>query len=242
MAGFKTHITTSSLLGVGYGTAALLYYDAPLPACILAGGLCGVSGMLPDLDSASGVPKRESIAFAAAVVPLLMAERFKRMGMPEEYIVLLGGFMYLFIRFGLAKILTRFTVHRGMFHSLPACLIAGELAFLISGHESVWQRYFNGGAVMVGFMSHLILDEIWSLDFHGGRIRFKSSFGTAMKFWGETLGPNVLTYGMLAVFSFMSLEDPTVLNEISPATAQQSDPASAATQQVADQPGSSVVK
>ncbi len=169
MAGFKTHITTSSLLGVGLGATALTVYDAPLPACILAGGLCGVSGMLPDLDSASGVPKRESIAFAAAVVPLLMAERFKRMGMPAEYIVLLGGFMYLFIRFGVAKILTRFTVHRGMFHSLPACLIAGELAFLISGHENVWQRYFNGGAVMLGFMSHLVLDEIWALDFRGGR-------------------------------------------------------------------------
>ena len=233
MAGFKTHITTSSLLGVGYGAAALTFYDAPLPACILAGGLCGVSGMLPDLDSASGVPKRESIAFAAAVVPLLMAERFKRMGMPAEYIVLLGGFMYLFIRFGVAKMLTRFTVHRGMFHSLPACLIAGELAFLISGHENVWQRYFNGGAVMIGFMSHLVLDEIWSLDFHGGRIRFKSSFGTAMKFWGESMGSNVITYAAVALLSFMSLEDPTVMNELAP---------KADAQQVADQPGDSVVK
>jgi hypothetical protein len=232
MAGFKTHITTSSILGVGYGAAALTLYDAPLPACILAGGLCGVSGMLPDLDSASGVPKRESIAFAAAVVPLLMAERFKRMGMPAEYIVLLGGFMYLFIRFGVAKMLTRFTVHRGMFHSLPACLIAGEIAFLISGHENIWQRYFNGAAVMLGFMSHLVLDEIWSLDFQGGRIRFKSSFGTAMKFWGESMGSNVLTYAGVAILSFMALEDPVVLNQIAPAESQQ----------VADQPGDRLMK
>jgi hypothetical protein len=128
--------------------------------------------------------------------------------------------------------LTRFTVHRGMFHSLPACLIAGELAFLISGHENVWQRYFNGGAVMLGFMSHLVLDEIWSMDFSGGRIRFKSSFGTAMKFWGESMGSNVLTYVGLAMLSFMSLEDPVVLNQIAPP----------GTQQVADQPGDRVMK
>jgi hypothetical protein len=217
MAGFKTHITTSSILGAGYGAAALTMYDMPLPACILAGGLCGVSGMLPDLDSASGVPKRESIAFAAAVVPLLLAERLRTVGMPYEYIVLLGGFVYLFIRFGMARILTHWTVHRGMFHSLPACLIAGEIAFLISGHEgheSLSVRYFNAVAVMIGFMSHLVLDEIWSLDFRGGRLRFKSSFGTAMKFWGESMGSNLLTYGGLAALSFMALEDPVVLNQL----------------------------
>ena len=136
--------------------------------------------------------------------------------------------MYLFIRFGLAKILTRFTVHRGMFHSLPACLIAGELAFLISGHENPWQRYFNGGAVMLGFMSHLVLDEIWSLDFRGGRLRFKSSFGTAMKFWGDSMGPNCITYAGVVLLSFMSLEDPSVMNQLAP---------SDSTQQIADQPG-----
>ena len=136
MAGFKTHITTSTALGIAYGTTACTVYDVQPPACILAAGLCGVSGMLPDLDSASGVPKRESIAFAAAVVPLLLAERLKQMpGMDPEYIVLAGGAIYLFIRFVLAKILTHFTIHRGMFHSFPACLIAGEIAFLLCGHE-----------------------------------------------------------------------------------------------------------
>ena len=176
---------------------------------------------------------RESIAFAAAVIPLLLAERFKRMGMPAEYIVILGGFVYLFIRFGLAKILTRFTVHRGMFHSLPACLIAGELAFLISGHETLWQRYFNGGAVMLGFMSHLVLDEIWSLDFRGGHIRFKSSFGTAMKLWGQSMGSNVITYAGLFLLSFMSLEDPTVMDELAPTDT---------TPQVAEQAGDRLMK
>ena len=54
MAGFKTHITTSSVLGVAYGATARCLYDVPLPTCLLAGGLCGVSGMLPDLDSGPG--------------------------------------------------------------------------------------------------------------------------------------------------------------------------------------------
>ena len=47
-----------------------------------------------------------------------------------EYVVLAGAAAYLFIRFVLARILTHFSIHRGMFHSFPACLIAGEIAFL----------------------------------------------------------------------------------------------------------------
>jgi LexA-binding, inner membrane-associated putative hydrolase len=229
MAGFKTHVTTSTALGIAYGAGACTVYDVPLPACVLAAGLCGISGMLPDLDSASGVPKRESIAFAAAVVPLLLAERLKHTGMAPEYIVLCGGAIYLFIRFVLARILVHFTVHRGMFHSFPACLIAGEIAFLLCGHENAWEHYFNAAAVMIGFMSHLVLDEIWALDFSGGRIRFKSSFGTAMKFWGESLGPNLLTYGLLLVSTVASLGDPALANKSDPAEG-------AGDQQVATQP------
>ncbi len=131
MAGFKTHITVSTSLGVAYGTTAALAYDVPWPACLLAGGLCSVSGMLPDLDSGPGVPLRESVAFAAAVVPMLMVDRLEQLGLAPESIVLVGGLIYLLIRFGAGKLLTRFTVHRGMFHSLPALAIVGEFAYLI---------------------------------------------------------------------------------------------------------------
>jgi len=66
MAGFKTHIGFSGLLGVGYGGAAFAFYDVPLPTALLAGGLCTVSGMLPDVDSGSGRPLRESMTAARA--------------------------------------------------------------------------------------------------------------------------------------------------------------------------------
>src|SRR5688500_14827490 len=119
MAGFKTHITTSTVLGVGYAAGGHVLYGMPLPACLLAGGLCSVSGMLPDIDSDSGVPLRESLAFAAAIVPMLMVERFRELGLAPESIALGGAILYLAIRFGLGGMLKRYTVHRGMFHSLP---------------------------------------------------------------------------------------------------------------------------
>src|SRR6185369_15892649 len=115
-----------------------------------------VSGMLPDIDSDSGRPLRESMAFGAAIVPMMMVDRFRAMHMDLEMMILAGGAMYLMIRFGLAAILKRWTVHRGMFHSLPAAAIAAEIAFLAFGKEDINLRYFVAGAVLVGFMSHLI--------------------------------------------------------------------------------------
>jgi len=210
MAGFKTHIATSTALGIGYGSAAFLLYNAPPGDCLLAAGLCSVSGMLPDLDSDSGVPVRESITFAAAVVPMLMMRRFESLGMSPETMVLAASAVYLVIRFGVAEIFKRFTVHRGMWHSIPACLIAGLLAFLICDGDDLGLRLFKAGGVMLGFLSHLVLDEIWAIDIW--RLRLKSSFGTALKFWGKSGWVNFSVYAKLAALAFLAVGDPLLMD------------------------------
>ncbi len=215
MPGFKVHITASTALGVAYGTGAAIGYDVPLPACVLAGGLCSVSGMLPDLDSGPGTPLRESVSFAAAVVPMLLIDRFKLMGMAPESIVVAGGLIYCFIRFGVGRMLRKFTVHRGIFHSIPALAIAGELAYYICAHENPWMRVFNAVAVMIGFGSHLILDEIWSIEFRHG-FHLKSSFGTAIKFWSDCWYANLIAYANVIILALLIVADPTVNNQFSP--------------------------
>lgn len=214
MAGFKTHITVSSAIGAGYGGVAFVGFDVPLPTCILAGGLCGVAGMMPDLDSGSGRPLRESVAFAAAVVPMMMIGRFEDLGMSLESIVLAGAGIYLLIRFGLAKFLSKYTVHRGMFHSLPAALIAGEVTFLVVESPDLAIRYYKAGAVVLGFMSHLLLDELYSIEWHRGRLRLKKSFGTAVKLWSKSTWANVSTYAKLLILSFFVLNDPIWMNQM----------------------------
>jgi hypothetical protein len=216
MAGFKTHITTSTVIGIAGGAASCVYFDVPVETSILAGGLCGVAGMMPDLDSGPGRPLRESLAFAAAVVPMMCVDRFKQAGMSLETIILVGGAMYLIIRFGLAALLRRYTVHRGMFHSIPAALIAGDVTFIAFGSERLDLRFFVAGAVVVGFMSHLILDEIWSIDFHRGLPRLKSSFGTAIKFWGDSTWANISTYAKVVVLTFVVVNDQEWMNRFGP--------------------------
>lgn len=206
MANFRTHITVSTVAGVGYGAAAFALYDVPAPVCVLAGGLCGVSGMLPDLDSGPGVPLRESLAFAAAVVSTMLADRFQNFGWTMDAVILAGAFVYLAIRFGAAELLKRYTVHRGMFHSIPAAIIFGEIAYLLaSGDLPI--RLYKAGAVVLGYLIHLVLDEMYSIDYVRGRMQVKKSFGSALKLFGGKLWPNVSAYGKLALFTFLAMQD-----------------------------------
>lgn len=206
MADFRTHMSVSTLIGIGYGYAG---FRAGLPweSCAIGAGLCSVSGMLPDLDSDSGIPLREATTFASAVVPMLMVERLQRMGFGSETMTLVAIAIYLFIRFVLAEIFRRYTVHRGMWHSIPAAAIVGMLAFLVCASEDISVRFFKTAAVVIGFLSHLILDEIWSVEFRGARYQFKSSFGTALKLWGKDRWANVATYAKLLLLTVLVYSD-----------------------------------
>lgn len=220
MAGFKTHITTSSVLGVGY-TGAGLYLGMPVESALVAGGLCGIGGMLPDIDSDSGIPFRESMGFAAAIAPMLLLDRFQQLGLNYEQLVLATGAIYLFVRFGVARLLARYTVHRGMFHSLPAVAIFTGIAFLLCGSSDLQLRYFKAGGVFIGVMSHLMLDEFYSIDWR--RARLKKSFGTALKLWGSDWWSNISTYGKLILIVLMILGEPMVMERygtISPVVIQ----------------------
>jgi membrane-bound metal-dependent hydrolase YbcI (DUF457 family) len=205
--GFRVHITGSTIMGAGYGTAAWALGDMPPTTCLLAGGLCSVAGMLPDLDSGPGIPLKESVAFAAAVVPMMMIHRFQQMQLPLEAMILAGAAIYLAIRFGLTWLLKNYAHHRGMFHSLPAAAIAGQTAFLAFAAEEPLRRYFVASAVVLGFLTHLVLDEIWSVKLGMFGPKFKKSFGTALKFYGPVVWPNLVTYVLALILGALAAGD-----------------------------------
>jgi len=210
MADFQTHIGTSTVLGIGWGVVGY-NFGIELECCMLAGGLCSVSGMLPDLDSDSGTPVREMSTFLAAIVPMLMLERFQSFQWSREMMAFVAMFIYIFIRFGLVELFKRYTVHRGMWHSIPACAACGLLAFLIVGDADLNCRFYKSLAVVLGFMSHLVLDEIWSVSLRSGRLNIKRSFGTAIKFWSKDRWANFSTYAKVAVLALFAIGDPMLM-------------------------------
>lgn len=207
MADFKTHITTSTALGVVLGGVGHFVFDVPLEHAVVAGGLCSVAGMLPDLDSKSGIPQREMLSFVSVIVPMLMLARFEAMRLTNEDKVFVASVLYVVIRFGIGGLFRKYTKHRGMWHSIPAAMIAGLAFFLVCLSNDFEIRLFKAWAVVLGFVSHLFLDEIYAVNWEGKLPTTKKSFGTAMKFFGKSRFNNVLTYTKLVVLIFLVIGD-----------------------------------
>ena len=234
MAGFQGHITTSTTLGVGLGFVGHWSGLVPDTTCLLAAGMCSFAGMMPDLDSVKSRQHREIIGFFGAIVAAFAIQRLAP-GMGLETATAAACLIYLVIRFGVSWLIRVSTYHRGMFHSIPAAILAGELTFLlVSGTDSgsgagnmaasaaangatevdaaiFWLHDHAGGqlptlfksaAVVIGYLSHLVLDEMCSVA-SNGKIQIKQSLGTAFKFFGKS---SVVNFAM--VILILGLMDP----------------------------------
>ena len=206
MAGFHTHITVSTAVGVGYAFAGASVFQLPLSTCAIGGGLCAISGIMPDLDSDHAVPARETLSFLAAITPMLLFYRFHYEGLATEHILLFGAPLYLLIRFGFGEML-KVSVHRGMFHSIPAALIAGLIAYSICDTGVNLGRGFKAVGAVIGYLTHLVLDEIWAIEMKAGHLRLKKSFGTAMKLFGNVRSANSATWALLTGLSVFAAND-----------------------------------
>lgn len=206
MASYRGHLTFAGLLGSGYGSLALLEGRWDWGPALIAAGLTTLGGLLPDLDSDSGVPVRELFGVWAAVTPILLFENVKNrcQQSTEQTLVVLSA-VYLFIRYLLSYLFKHFTVHRGMFHSVPALLIAGLAAYLIYPSDDVRLRLFLSGAVMLGYLSHLVLDEIYSVDFMGARLHLNKYAGSALKLFSKSWPATLGTYLLLAFLAWRAL-------------------------------------
>ena len=213
MAGYREHISVSFFLGVAYGlTAAFVLGFTPVQGA-LAACLTGVAGMLPDLDSQSGRPVREVFSLLAAVAPMVMIQRLMQWATTPEGVMLASVLLYASIRYGGAFVLGKLAVHRGMFHSVPALLIAALLAFLGYKSESLAVRMLMACGVASGFLSHLVLDEFYSVEWTGIRLKLNKAAGSALKLFGKNFAANAVAYGLLSFLTYVALVDAGLIRE-----------------------------
>lgn len=203
MASYRGHMAFAAVLGSGYGSVGALHLNLDWGPVFLGAGLTTVGGFLPDLDSDSGVPVRELFGMAAATAPFLLFQRVQSYGLTmEQTFVVLAG-LYVFVRYGLSALFKSVTVHRGMFHSIPAMLISGLAVFLAYHSPNLGVRLYLAGGVTLGFFSHLLLDEFCSVDFNGVKIELNQSAGSAFKFFSSSFSASLLTYACLAGICYL---------------------------------------
>lgn len=201
MANFNTHLsvatTASAMIS---GTLLSMEVLSPNQA-VIAFVLGTLGGLLPDVDSAHST----SIKVGFNVLSLLMTIMFifvesSTYSLVEMFIM--SGLVFLGIRYGFLELFRKISKHRGMFHSVPVALIWGTVVailmyFFFALNSLVSWVY--GLMITVGYLVHLILDEIYSVDLRNRRV--KKSWGTAFKFYKLKTTTDkiqtVLVYGAL---------------------------------------------
>ncbi len=207
MGNYRQHIAFASTLGVGYSVAAYLLAGLHWLYGSVAILLATLSGLLPDLDSPSGVELRSFTGILGVLGALVVWMEIGQIDPPPVFEIHLWAMVatFLMIRHGLKRVMGHLTVHRGISHSIPTCAVWAELTYLHYPSPDPAVRIMMGVAVGVGFMSHLLLDEICSVDLKGARIN--KAFGTAMKFWAPSIWSTLAIYALLSFLTWQIVRE-----------------------------------
>jgi len=183
VACFQTHLTVA--MGVsGICATSLLVAGLASPAeSSLYFALGTVGGVAPDVDSDSSTPLKiafEVLSFVvASLVMFGLGTQFSALFLCIVWISAFFAF-----RHGVFQYFTHSTVHRGVFHTIPAAVLLGfitaAIAYRITGMAPL-QAWLTGIFIAIGYLVHLILDEAYSVNLYG--MQMKKSFGTAFKFF-----------------------------------------------------------
>jgi len=181
MANFPTHIAVGTMVSGALATVTVAA-DMVAPENIVAVTLAGVLGsVLPDIDLKDSRPARAMFAGLGVFFSFAVLFSLERKYSIAEMLILWLGTL-LFVRFIAKEVFFRFSYHRGVWHSLLALVFCAFVTAWVYGKllgrdEGV--AWLAAGFLSVGFLTHLILDEIYSVDVMDTRI--KASFGTALK-------------------------------------------------------------
>jgi hypothetical protein len=203
---YRQHITFAGFLGVVYAWGASVLAGVHWLHGSVAALLATLSGLLPDLDSDSGVELKGFTGVLGVLAAVAVWDRLGQTNPPPAFELHLWAVVcaYLIVRHGLRRVMAHLTVHRGISHSLPTCAVWGALTYLYYPTDLHVLRLLMAVAVMTGFFSHLLLDEICSVDLRG--VRLNKAFGTAIKLWAPSPWTTLGMYGLLSYLAYRVIQ------------------------------------
>ncbi|MBF0425553.1 MAG: metal-dependent hydrolase [Magnetococcales bacterium] len=208
MADFRLHVQAAAVTG-GVVAAALLVAGVTGRGETLACFAAAIAGgVLPDLDSDQSTPFGIAATLLAICFAfLLVFSQADRYSVLELLLLWLLG--HLAIRRGIAPLARQFTVHRGIWHSLPALLFFAYVTVVLLwaiGGVAPATAWLIGTFVGIGVLVHLLLDELYGLTLLRPW-RMRRSLGSALKLYSRTWLATGLMY--LAVIGLHVITPPT---------------------------------
>ncbi|CAA6827544.1 MAG: Hydrolase [uncultured Thiotrichaceae bacterium] len=181
MANFNTHITVAAVASGLLSTLCFQVGFIGSSDALLLTLIGTIGGILPDVDLQHSYPSRIIFSLLGIIVAFLwMFSTKNQWSILELWII--GGAIYVLIRYPVWMVFHKYNKHRGAIHSLIAAisfaLFATTISFTVFS-KTEFISWLVGFLIFYGFIIHLLLDELYSVDFMNRRI--KRSFGTAMK-------------------------------------------------------------
>ncbi|UTO04070.1 metal-dependent hydrolase [Moraxella sp. FZLJ2107] len=209
MANFQTHLSVGAAASIaiaGGGHYAELYGITTAVLCAIVGTL---GSLLPDIDLEHSKPASQGFFAVSLIVSTLITILYANRYSADQLVLdalILWATAFLVLRFGLFELFSRLTTHRGMVHSVP--YMAVFALALVSGvfyglKLTAFVSWVFGAMLFIGAMVHLLLDEIYSVNAFG--LKLKKSFGTALKFFEtDKLIQYACLYAVLAVLFYIA--------------------------------------
>jgi len=182
MASYKTHLHYAA--GISIFFSILLSKSKLINSVNIILFFCMgmLGGILPDIDSDNSNSLKNIFSILAIFTAFLIIFKTVKYYSIVELLILWSVCFYL-IRYVIFKLFKRLTIHRGLFHSIPCALFFCILVSIICNYffqMNSFESWFSGIFLLIGYLVHLILDEIYSIEF--SKKRLKWSFGSAFKF------------------------------------------------------------
>jgi len=203
MPGFVSHISFGTLLG----GAAVVYLVTnaflPLSLSLLVALAVAIGSFLPDADSDTSLPYHIALTILSCAVGIMTYFYFRPSIKDVVEIAWRVIVALAVVKFVIGPIIKKLTSHRGIWHSIPAAVIATLATFLLLQmiDLNMDARLYIAMGLGAGYLFHLILDEGTSL------LRFKflifwspkQSLGSALKFIGESKTITIIAYLIIIV-------------------------------------------
>jgi len=189
MANFNTHLNTAVIATGLVSTALLSAQHINLNMALWLWFLGTIGGLLPDIDSDNS-SSLDTIFNILAFSAVLLVLRYITQNRLNEIsfidMILAPIVVYGVMRYLVRPLFEKITVHRGSCHSLLFVIFIA-----LSTVQIIWQindktvtnaatnAWLSGVFILMGGLIHLLLDELYSVDF--SNVRIKRSFGTAIK-------------------------------------------------------------
>ncbi|MEM1010334.1 MAG: metal-dependent hydrolase [Myxococcota bacterium] len=147
-------------------------------------------------------PLRAVAVAAICAIPALFFFRKMKVGYFAAWIICVAAASVVQL---CVPLLRRISRHRGSMHSVPFAVLFAVGVYMYFRLENTPQRLVLTLCAFAGVLSHLILDEIYAVDFEGRRL--KRSFGTAFSFWKKDYAEAIIAFyalsGLGIAFSFL---------------------------------------